>query len=101
MDALTPEEAHTLRLLHETGEVDVTFFERLYDIGERYGTYNQKYKPVFDAVKKYLVRRGLVVMAQVKMRGDTVQLERWRFAFPTEFAPYLPSLPAIQNNDPG
>jgi hypothetical protein len=99
--ALTPEEVVTLRLLHETGEVDVTFFERLYDIGERYGTYNQKYKPVFDAVKKNLVRRGLVVMAQVKMRGDTVQLERWRFALPPEFVPYLPDLPTVQNNDPG
>ncbi len=101
MTVLTPEEAYTLRLLHETGEVDVTFFERLYDIGERYGTFNQKYKPVFDAVKKNLVRRGLVVMAEVKMRGDTVQLERWRFALPPEFAPYLPPLPAIHNDRPG
>jgi hypothetical protein len=99
--ALTPKEAITLRLLHETGEVDVTFFERLYDKGYEYGTYTQRYKPTFDAVKKNLVRRGLVILAEVKMRGDTVQLERWRFAIPPEFVPHLPVLPAVQNEDPG
>ncbi len=101
MAALTTEEAITLRLLHETGEVDITFFERLYPIGDKYGTYTQKYKPIFDNVKKNLVRRGLVVMAEVKMRGDTVQLEHWRFALPAEFTPHLPSLTAVQNDDPG
>jgi hypothetical protein len=101
MAALTPEEAIALRLLHETGEVDVTFFERLYPIGEKYGTYTQKYKPIFDEVKKNLVRRGLLVMAEVKVRAETVQLERWRFALPPEFVPYLPPLPAVQNENPG
>ena len=101
MQALTPEEAFTLRLLHETGEVDVTFFTRLYGTGSKYGTYTQQFRPVFDEVKKNLVRRGLVVMAQVKMRGDTVQLERWRFALPPEFAPYLPSLPTVFSDQPG
>lgn len=101
MAALTPEETFTLRLLAETGEVDITFFERLYSIGHKYGTFTQQYKPVFDDVKKNLVRRGLVVVAQIKMRGDTVQLERWRFALPPEFIPYLPPLPAIHSDDPG
>jgi len=101
MAALTPEEAFTLRLLHETGEADVTFFARLYGAGDKYGTYTQQFKPVFDEVKKNLVRRGLVVMAQVKMRGDTVQLERWRFALPPEFAPYLPSLATVSSDQPG
>lgn len=101
MQALTSEETFTLSLLHETGEVDITFFERLYGAGNRYDTFTQQFKPTFDEVKKNLVRRGLVVMAQVKMRGDTVQLERWRFALPPEFAPYLPPRPAVQNDDPG
>jgi hypothetical protein len=101
MAALTPEEAFTLTLLHETGEVDVTFFARLYGAGNKYGTYTQQFKPTFDEVKKNLVRRGLVVMAQIKMRGDTVQLERWRFALPPEFAPYLPSLPTVSSDQPG
>jgi len=99
--ALTPEEVLTLRLLHETGEVDVPFFERLYGAGNQYGTYTQRYKPTFDAIKKNFVRRGLIFMAQVKMRGDTVQLERWRYAIPSEFAPYLPTLPAVHNDQPG
>ncbi len=101
MAALTREEAITLRLLHETGEVDVAFFERLYGAARQRGTYTQRYKPVFDTVKKNLVRRGLIVMAEVKMRGDTVQLERWRFALPPEFVPHLPPLPAVQNDNPG
>lgn len=101
MAALTPEEATTLRLLHETGEVEVAFFERLYGAGDTQGTYTQRYKATFNEVKKNLVRRGLVIMAEVKMRADTVELERWRYAIPPEFVPHLPPLPAIQNSDPG
>ncbi|MBN2387049.1 MAG: hypothetical protein JXB85_08510 [Anaerolineales bacterium] len=101
MAALTPEEAITLRLLHETGEVDVPFFERLYPVGERYGTYTQMYRPVFENIKKNLLRRGLVIMAEIKTRADTVLLERWRFSLPPEFAPFLPPLPTIQNSAPG
>ncbi|MDR3573298.1 MAG: hypothetical protein P4L50_05530 [Anaerolineaceae bacterium] len=95
------EENLTLRLLYETGEVDISFFERLYGAGNSYGTYTQRYKPTFDTVKKNLVRRGLVVMAEVKTRGDTVQLQRWRFALPPEFAPYLNLLPSVQNSQTG
>jgi hypothetical protein len=81
--------------------VDIAFFERLYGSAAQssrhyYGTYTQQYKPTFDTVKKNLVRRGLLVMAEVKLRGDNVQMERWRFALPPEFVPYLPPpLPAI------
>ena len=101
MAALTPEETFTLRLLAETGEVDIAFFERLYGTAYSYGTFTQRYKSTFNDVKKNLVRRGLVVMAQVKMRGDTVQLERWRFALPLEFVPSIPPLPATQSDDAG
>jgi hypothetical protein len=97
MQALSAEEAVTLRLLHETDEVGIAFFERLYGSAAQpgksyYGTYTQQYKSTFDAVKKNLIRKGLLVMAEAKVRGDTVQMERWRFALPPEFAPYLPPL---------
>ncbi len=101
MAALTPEETITLRLLHETGEVDVSFFGRLYGAGNTHGTYTQHYKATYDEVKKHLVWRGLVMLAEVKMRGDTVQLERWRFALPPEFVPHLPPLPTVENEYPG
>ncbi len=101
MAALTPEEAITLRLLHETGEVAVAFFERLYGMGKQRGTYSQRYKTTFDTVKKNLVRRGLVVMSEAKTRSDDTLMERWRFALPPEFAPFLPSLPVTQNSSTG
>jgi len=101
MQVLSPEEVFALRLLHETGEVDVSFFERVYGTDNSRGTYTQRYKNIFDTVKKNLVRRGLVVMAEVKMRGDTVQLERWRFALPPEFVPHLPALSAVKSEMPG
>ncbi|MCX6079831.1 MAG: hypothetical protein NTW32_09890 [Chloroflexi bacterium] len=101
MQAITPEEAVGLGLLHETGEVDVSFFERIYGTGNQRGTYTQRYKYTFDNVKKNLVRRGLVVMAEVKMRGDNAQMERWRFALPPEFAPYLPPIASKSNVQPG
>ena len=97
MQNLSVEEAVSLRLLHETGEVDIEFFERLYGSAAQpgksyYGTYTQQYKSTLDAVKKNLVRKGLLVMAETKLRGDTVQMERWRFALPPEFALFLPPL---------
>jgi hypothetical protein len=104
---ISAEEIITLHLLHQTGEVDVSFFERLYGSAAQhnkryYGTFTQQYKSTFDAVKKNLVRRGIVVMAEVKMRGDTVQMERWRFALPPEFFPYLPPLlPVITSDESG
>jgi hypothetical protein len=101
MQGLSPEEAIALRLLHETGEVDITFFERIYGTDDPHGTYTQRYKSTFDNVKKNLVRRGLVVMAEVKTRNDSVQLERWRFGLPSEFLPYLPALPTIHSDQDG
>ncbi len=38
-------------------------------------------------------------MAEIKMRGDTVQMERWRFALPPEFVPYLPPYLSIVTSD--
>ncbi len=107
MQSLSAEETVTLHLLHETSQVDVTFFERLYGSAAQpgksyYGTYTQQYKSTFDTVKKNLVRRGIIVMAEAKMRGETVQMERWRFAIPPEFASYLPPLiSSIRSDQPG
>lgn len=43
MHNLEPAEAVTLRLLHETGPVDISFFERLYgSAGSHYNTYTQQ-----------------------------------------------------------
>jgi hypothetical protein len=107
MQKLSAEEIVTLHLLQQTGEVDVAFFERLYGSAAQsgkhyYGTFTQQHKLTFDAVKKNLVRRGLIIIAEVKMRGDTVQMERWRFALPPEFVPSLPPLlPIITSDQPG
>ena len=107
MQALSAEEIITLHLLHQTGEVNVAFFERLYGSAAQFGkhyhsTFTQQYKVTFDAVKKNLVRRGLLIMAEVNLRGDTVQLERWRFALPPEFVPYLPALlPVVTSAERG
>ena len=102
MQNLSAEEIITLHLLHKLAKWTIAFFERLYGSAAQsgrhyYGTYTQQYKSTFDAVKKNLVRRGLVIMAEVKMRGDTVQMERWRFALPPEFVPYLPPLSAVHH----
>ena len=99
MQQLTAEESTTLHMLQQMGEVDISFFERLYGSGGQpgntyYGTYTQQFRPIFELVKKNLVRKGLLIMAEIKMRGDSVQMERWRFALPPEFAPYLP--PVLQ-----
>ncbi len=101
MASLSPEEVATLHLLTlKNEEVDITFFERLYGSARRdqkyyYGTFTQQYKETFDAVKKSLVRKGILLIAEAKVRGESVQLERWRFRFPSEFAPFLP--PIIQS----
>jgi hypothetical protein len=101
IQTLSVEEVLALRLLHETGEVDVSFFGRVYPSSYPYGTYSQHNKSIFDAVKKNLLRRGLIVMAEVKTRMDVVQLERWRFALPPEFARVLPALNSVKNDQPG
>ncbi len=101
MQALTPEESISLKRVHEIGEVDVSFFDRIYASGYPYGTFSQRYKSTFDSVKKNLVRRGLLVMAEINLRNNHPQMERWRFAIPDEFIPYLPVLPSKSNASKG
>lgn len=98
MSALTPKEVAALHLLNsKTEAVDLTFFERIYGSarhGERYyyGTFTQQYKDTFKEVKQNLLRRGLLVMAELRTRSDNTKMERWRFRFPSEFGSYLPPL---------
>jgi hypothetical protein len=99
MQQLTSEESIALQLLYRLGEVDISFFERLYGSAVQpgmpyYTTFTQQFKPTLDAVKKNLVRKGLLIMAEIKLPGESVQMERWRFTLPPEFAPYLP--PVLQ-----
>lgn len=98
MASLTPEEVAALHLLsRQQDEADISFFERLYGSAKGsqkyyYGTFTQQYKDTFDAVKKSLLRKGVLVMAEAKLHGETVRMERWRFRFPPEFTRFLPPL---------
>jgi hypothetical protein len=97
MQQLSVEESITLHLLGQTPEVGLPFFERLYGNPEQsdrsyFNTYTQQFRPTLAAVKTNLVRKGVLIMAEIKVRGECVQLERWRFALPAEFTPYLPPL---------
>lgn len=93
--SLTKEESVALHLLALVDEpVDVSFFARLYDGGHGngwYATFTQRYKDIFKRVKSSLIRKGVLLMAQDEdlWAGDT-KMARWRFAFPNEFAPFLP-----------
>jgi hypothetical protein len=94
MESLTYEEIVTLRLLHfQNEEVKIEFFTRLYPdaVGERYGTYHQKYNGVFKKVRERLIRSGVLIYHEEKGFNDTgSKMERYRFRFPRRFAHYLP-----------
>ena len=98
MSTLTPLEVAALHLLHyEARTVDVTFFERVYGsdkTGTRgYGTFTQQFKPIFGSVQTRLVRKGLLLIAEAKTNSPTkTKMELWRYRFPAEFGPSLPSL---------
>lgn len=98
---LTTEEVALFHLLNLTGGmVDIQFFARLYGdekSSKRYSrTFTQRYNDVFKKVQRSLVRKGVLLVAQVG-RADT-KMERWRFRFPKEFAPFLPPLfPAAED----
>jgi len=95
MATLTQAEIALLHLLHTTDEiVNLALFERLYnpDFTPSYydnRTFTQRYQPVFKKVRTQLVRKGLLIMAQAQ-KPNATKMERWRFLFPPEFAPYLP-----------
>lgn len=92
IEQLSADELTMLHLLHLHQEpAAITLFERLYPAGSSsYLSFNQRYQPVFKQVRERLVRRGLLIMGQGVLGGET-KMERWRFVFPAEFLPYLPS----------
>jgi hypothetical protein len=97
MSTLSTAEVAALHLLNkQAAPVTIAFFERLYGSNDddRYyrTTYSQRYKPTLDAVKKQLVRKGVLIMFDEKSLSETVQMERWRFMLPPAFARFLPPL---------
>ena len=109
MDTLTAPEVAALHLLRmEDRVVDVTFFKRLYGDKQStfraYGTFTQQYKPIFDAVQRNLVRKGLLIIAAARTNSpDRTKMELWRYRFPSEFAPFLPPLvqPRVHDGQTG
>jgi hypothetical protein len=95
MATLTTAEAAMLHFLHTVDKpVSVDWFERLYNPNFKSGyytrTFTQRYQPVFKQVRTKLVRKGLLIMGQMKM-AEATKMEQWRFVLPPEFIPYLPS----------
>jgi len=109
MDTLTAPEVAALHLLRmEDRVVDVTFFKRLYGGKQAglytYGTFTQQYKPIYDAVQRNLVRKGLLIIAAARTNSpDRTKMELWRYRFPSEFAPFLPPLvqPRVHDGQAG
>ena len=109
MSTLTPMEVAALHLLRqENRTVDVTFFERLYGsdkTGTRgYGTFTQQFRPIFGSVQTRLVRKGLLLIAEAKTKSpNKTKMELWRYHFPAEFGPALPSLftKSFRTSEPG
>lgn len=99
MATLTPDEVALLHLLkYADKDSDVTVLERVYTPertkGSYYGqTFNQRYGDAFKKAQTALVRKGLLVYAEMDdpYRSKT-KLERVRIRFPKEFERFLPPL---------
>jgi hypothetical protein len=95
MSTLSRQEVILLHLLHHLDrEVNVTLLVRVYGDDKnpyQYGTFTQRYRAPFNEARTNLVRRGLLIMVEDASGGET-QMERWRFCFPPQFAPFLPPL---------
>lgn len=94
--ALDPREVLCLHLLNAAGRAeDIEFFTRLYKKahpGSYYHSFTEQHRTVFSTVKTQLVRNGLLLFAEEPQDPwqKTAKLERLRFMFPAEFAPFLP-----------
>jgi hypothetical protein len=98
LDSLTYEEIVFLHLLNKINkEVDIEYFDRLYDNARPAGgydsrTFNQKYKETFNKVKNNLIRKGVMIFQEREVYYTSTKMERMRFCFPPEFAPFLPPM---------
>jgi len=96
LGGLTRDEVILLHLMKLTSvSVDAAFFDRIYGTESsrkwRFGTFNQKYKDIFKQVKTSLIRRGVILFAEVHNTWEKdTKLERLGFKFPEEFHPFLP-----------
>ncbi len=95
--SLAHEEIILLHLLKSKGEpVDLSFFKHYYDPKPegswQYGTFTRQHQKTFKAVKKSLLRKGILLMAEDKYAANAkAKMERWRFLFPDEFHKFLPA----------
>jgi hypothetical protein len=93
LSSLTEPERLGLHLLSSLGgATDVEFFQRLYPdavSSNRYGTYTERYKGLFQEIRTRLVRRGVLLFGTLPDTGGLPLLERRRFHFP--FTPFLPA----------
>jgi len=100
LGALTEKEIVFLHLLKFVGEeVAIPLFTRLYDdvVRPNYGTYTQRYKPVFQEVRRALIRKGILLFAEDHSLWDVnTKMERRRYRFPQQFERFLP--PPIQSS---
>ncbi len=97
MASLTHDEVAVLHLLrHMNKAVDISFFNRIYGNKDSrpcyWKTYNQLYKTVYKQVMTSLVRKGLLIGAEVERWQADSKLERIRFRFPLSFSVSLSSL---------
>lgn len=98
LNTLTEKEVVFLHwLAYVDEEVDIRAFTRIYgdEEGSRYGTYTQRYKPVFKKVRRTLIRKGVLLFAEdysLPDAEDKTKNERRRYRFPPQFKRFLPPL---------
>ena len=95
MATLSTAEAAMLHfLVTMDSPVSVDWFERLYNPTFKSNyytrTFTQRYQSVFKEVQTQLVRKGILIMAQIPL-PEATKMEQWHFVLPPEFVPYLPS----------
>ena len=95
LKGLNSAEIATLHLLHVINKpINIETLQRLYtpDFSSQHmwnPTFTKRYQETLKAVRKNLVRKGILLMSERKT-PDSTKMERLRFSFPAEFVPYLP-----------
>ena len=93
LGSLSQEEIALLHKLKFVGEpVAIPFFAVVY--GEKgrsfYGTFTQRYREVLKQVRRSLVRKGVLLMAEADDTVSQTRMEGWRFRLPHTFERFLP-----------